>query len=94
MVIRKTNTPNIIVFIEPLGRGTGGGRDPSLNVILGAAQGPGDYHGTMSKAELEREAGGRIFTSQGSETRGQVETTRSQGSGGYQGGSRSSGKLA
>jgi len=46
----------------------------------------------MSKAELEREAGGRIFTSGDSETRSQVETTRYQGSGGagYQG-SRTSG---
>ncbi len=73
------------------GRGSSGGRD-SLNVILGAAQGPGDYHGTMSKAELEREAGGRIFTSEDSETRSQVESTRYQGAGGagYQG-SRTSG---
>ena len=52
----------------------------NLNVIFGAAVGPGDYHGTMSKAELEREAGGRIFTSENSETRNQVETTRYQGS--------------
>ena len=61
---------------------SGTGRDSSLNVILGAAQGPGDYHGTMNKAELEREAGGRIFTSGDSETRSQVERTRYQGSSG------------
>ena len=48
---------------------------------MGAAVGPGDYHGTMSQAELEREAGGRIFTAgQGTETRDQVEKTKYQGS--------------
>ena len=74
---------------------SGSGRDSSLNVILGAAQGPGDYHGTMSKAELEREAGGRIFTSGDSETRSQVERTRYQGSGGVsQQGSRTAGGSA
>ena len=37
----------------------------------------------MSKEELEREAGGKIFTSENEETRNQVENTR------YQGGSSS-----
>merc|ERR1740137_4157 len=53
----------------------------SLNVIIGAAGGPGDYHGTISKAELEREAGGAIFSAgRDSETGRQVQTTQYQGS--------------
>jgi len=51
----------------------------NFNTILGAAQGPGDYHGTMKKSELEKEAGGRVFSSSNEETRNQVETTRYQG---------------
>ena len=54
--------------------------DPSLNTIMGAAQGPGDYHGTMKKSELEKEAGGTVFSSTNQETRNQVENTRYQGS--------------
>ena len=50
----------------------------SLNTVLGAAGGPGDYHGTISKAELERAAGGAVFSA-GGETANQVETTRYQG---------------
>ena len=46
---------------------------------MSAAQGPGNYHGTMSKAELEREAGGSIFNARGSETRQQVANTRYEG---------------
>merc|ERR1719341_288864 len=58
------------------GQGIGG-----IGVLMGAAQGPGDYHGTMSRAELEREAGGRIFNAgEGTETHSQVENTRYQGS--------------
>jgi len=49
--------------------------------VIGAAGGPGDYHGTISRAELEREAGGAIFSAgQGSETHNQVKTTQYQGS--------------
>lgn len=58
----------------------GGASSSGLDVVLSAAQGPGNYHGTMSKAELEREAGGPIFSSRGSETRHQVANTRYQGS--------------
>merc|ERR1712106_939408 len=60
----------------------GGGQGSSnLNVLIGAAGGPGDYHGTISKAELEREAGGAIFSAgRGSETGRQVHTTQYQGS--------------
>jgi len=61
----------------------GGGQQGSgnLNVLIGAAGGPGDYHGTISKAELEREAGGAIFSAgRGSETGRQVHTTQYQGS--------------
>jgi len=48
---------------------------------MGAARGPGDYHGTMSKSELEREAGGSVFGGGGSsETRQQVENTQYRGS--------------
>ena len=48
---------------------------------MNAARGPGDYHGTMSKTELEQEAGGSIFNAPaGTETRDQVENTRYQGS--------------
>ena len=49
--------------------------EDGLRVVAGAAQGPGDYHGTMSKAELEREAGGKVFTGNNA----QVERTRYQG---------------
>ena len=50
-----------------------------------SAQGPGDYNGTMSKAELEREAGGNVFSgSRNQETRHQVSNTE------YKGGSGSS----
>merc|ERR1719220_226789 len=52
----------------------------NLNTIIGAAQGPGDYHGTISKSELEKEAGGAIFSSDTDETKNQVENTRYQGS--------------
>ena len=48
----------------------------NLNTIIGAAQGPGDYHGTISKSELEKEAGGAIFSSDTDETKNQVENTR------------------
>ena len=51
----------------------------NVNNVFGAAKGPGDYHGTISKDELEREAGGTIFTSDNEETRGQVEKTGYQG---------------
>ena len=47
-------------------------RRKNTNTIFNAAQGPGDYHGTISKAELEREAGGKIFSSTSAETRNQV----------------------
>ena len=48
-----------------------------MNVVLGAARGPGDYHGTMSRAELEREAGGRVFSGgANTETRHQVDNTQ------------------
>ena len=61
----------------------------NVNNIFGAARGPGDYHGTMRKDELENEAGGKVFGSSNSETRNQVENTRYQGSSyqgsGYQG---------
>ena len=53
----------------------------NVNVVTGAARGPGDYHGTMSKAELEREAGGRVF----GVSRDQVENTRYGGQARYQG---------
>merc|ERR1740137_77502 len=33
------------------------GEDESVSTVVGAARGPGNYHGTMSKAELERQAG-------------------------------------
>merc|ERR1711963_232352 len=56
-----------------------GQADPNLNTIMGAAQGPGDYRGTMKKSELENEAGGTVFSSTNQETRNQVETTRYQG---------------
>jgi hypothetical protein len=60
--------------------GSLGGREgSSLDVLMSAAQGPGDYHGTMSRAELEREAGGPIFSARGGETRQQVVNTRYQG---------------
>ena len=49
-------------------------------MILNAARGPGNYHGTMRKDELEREAGGAVFNAErGSETHSQVEGTRYQG---------------
>ena len=55
----------------------------SANTIMGAAKGPGDYHGTMSKSELEREAGGRVFSGQRSgETVQQVDRTQYRGSAG------------
>ncbi len=73
------------------GRGGGGGRgaesinlgeSETLNTIFNAAKGPGDYHGTMSKTELEREAGGAVFNrGVGTETRQQVENTEYRGSG-------------
>ena len=56
-----------------------GQADPNLNTIMGAAQGPGDYRGTMKKSELENEAGGTVFSSTNEETKNQVETTRYQG---------------
>ena len=60
------------------GSGSGSG---NVNVVMGAARGPGDYHGTMSKSELEREAGGSVFGGGGSsETRQQVENTQYRGS--------------
>ena len=63
----------------------------SLGVLMNAAQGPGDYHGTMSKAELEREAGGNVFNAAaGTETRDQVDKTRYQGSVASSGSSASS----
>ena len=63
----------------------------SIGVLMNAAQGPGDYHGTMSKAELEREAGGAIFNAAaGTETRDQVDKTRYQGSVASSGGSAAS----
>lgn len=68
------------------GYSSGGGGGAGL--IFSAAQGPGDYHGSMSKAELEQEAGGAIFNVEGGETKHQVETTRYQG-GGAQGSSSS-----
>ena len=56
---------------------SGSGSNSAVNVVLGAASGPGDYHGTMSKAELEREAGGRVFGGGVStETRQQVDNTQ------------------
>ena len=48
----------------------------NLNTIIGAAQGPGDYHGTISKSELEKEAEGAIFSSDTDETKNQIENTR------------------
>ena len=73
------------------GRGGGGGmgaesinlgESETLNTIFNAAKGPGDYHGTMSKTELEREAGGAVFNrGVGTETRQQVENTEYRGSG-------------
>ena len=41
--------------------------------LLGAAKGPGDYNGTMSRAELEREAGEKVFTSINEETRNALD---------------------
>merc|ERR1719193_2555449 len=53
----------------------------SLDALMTAAQRPADYHGTISKVELEQEAGGPVFNSPAaSETSRQVETTRYQGS--------------
>ena len=50
---------------------------------MGAARGPGDYHGTMSRAELEREAGGAVFSgARSQETLSQVENTRYRGQAG------------
>jgi len=47
---------------------------------MGAARGPGDYHGTMNRAELEREAGGRIFNAgPNTETGDQVQGTAYHG---------------
>ena len=63
------------------GRSTSSSSSSNTNNIFGAARGPGDYHGTMSKDEIEREAGGAIFTSNNEETRNQVENTRYRGSG-------------
>ena len=58
------------------------GETGSLDVLMNAARGPGDYHGTMSKAELEREAGGRVFSAgAGTETRNQVTNTQYRGAG-------------
>ena len=71
-------------------RGSNAGADSNLNTVLGAAQGPGDYRGTMRKTELEKEAGGSVFSSTNQETRNQVETTRFQGNTGSIGGSSSS----
>ena len=72
-------------------RGGGGGRgaesinlgeSETLNTIFNAARGPGDYHGTMSKTELEREAGGAVFNrGVGTEARQQVDNTEYRGSG-------------
>ena len=56
-------------------------KNKQTSTILNAAIGPGNYHGTMSKEELERDAGGRIFGSNNMETRKQVENTRYQGRG-------------
>ena len=59
------------------GLSSGSGSNSGMNVVLGAARGPGDYHGTMSRAELEREAGGRVFSSgANTETRHQVDNTQ------------------
>ena len=47
--------------------------------------------GTISKSELEREAGGKIFSSTSTETRNQVTNTRYQGGqGGAAGGAAGS----
>ena len=59
-----------------LGGSGGASVTNNLNTIMGAARGPGDYHGTMKKSELEKEAGGQIFSSNNQETRHQVENTR------------------
>ena len=56
-------------------------RNDNTNTVFNAARGPGDYHGTMKKDELEREAGGTIFGATNTETRNQVENTRYQGRG-------------
>jgi len=58
------------------------GEDESVSTVVGAARGPGNYHGTMSKAELERQAGGAVFSNSGSRT--QVDNTRYQGQAKYQ----------
>lgn len=65
----------------------------STNTIFNAARGPGDYHGTMRKSELEKEAGGAVFSATGGETRYQVDNTRYQGNvdGSYQGSTYQSG---
>ena len=43
---------------------------------MGAAQGPKDYHGTIKKSEINKEAGGDVFGSSIEETKDQVENTR------------------
>jgi len=45
------------------GSSYGSSSDNSLHTVLGAARGPGDYHGTMRKSELEKDAGGKVFSS-------------------------------
>ena len=60
-------------------RGGKSSKSSNVNSIFNAAKGPGDYHGTMRKDELEREAGGKIFASENEETRQQVENTRYRG---------------
>ena len=69
------------------GNRNSGGYSSGTNTIFGAAQGPGDYHGTMSKTELEREAGGKIFSgSRSQETRDQVDRTEYRGGQSYNSG--------
>ena len=66
------------MFIEPV-RGGKSSSSSNINTIMSAAKGPGDYHGTISREELEREAGGKVFSSTDEETRRQIENTRYQG---------------
>ena len=43
------------------GEGNSGNYNENTNTILDAARGPADYHGTMSKKELEKEVEARFF---------------------------------
>ena len=79
--LRGTNEVSPSATETRLSSSSSSNRNEHTNTIFNAATGPGNYHGTMNKDELERDSGGRIFGSTNTETRNQVENTRYQGRG-------------